>query len=47
MHEDVRVAAIRKSLVGRVLPQEDLGRNATLRVAVGFPVAQNESQGRS
>jgi hypothetical protein len=47
LHEDVRAAAIPKSLVGNLLPQEELDREWT-----GFPgfelgIKKDESQGTS
>jgi hypothetical protein len=47
LHQDVRAAAIPKSLVGNLLPQEELERKS-----IGFPrfepgIQEDQSQGTS
>jgi hypothetical protein len=47
VHEDVRTAAIRKSVVGNLVPQEERRREYPERSGFKFRIAQDESQGRS
>ena len=47
MHQDVRIAAVRKPLVGCFLSQEGSKPDATRGAAIEFRFAQNESQGNS